>query len=109
MNLGISVAVSLLVAAGLAMAPPVQADTENTQAFLDEMHASGFVPLGSESFWVMNAWSQCEVMDGGTPPADVVKSILEANPDITEHDAGVIVALAVRHFCPSHLLAERPS
>ena len=109
MNTGIGLAASLLVAAGLAMAPPAQADAENTQAFLDEMHAAGFTPLGSESFWVMNAWSQCAAMDQGTPPAEVVERISKANPELTGDDAGVIVALAVRHFCPSHLhTAERP-
>jgi hypothetical protein len=94
---------SVLVAAGLAMAPLAHADAENTQAFVDEMHAAGFSGVGSDSFLVINAWKMCAAMDQGATPAKVAEELGAARSDLTPEDSGKVIVLAILHFCPSHM------
>jgi Protein of unknown function (DUF732) len=109
MNGVVGIAGSFLVAAGFALAPSARADAENTQEFVEEMHAAGFSGVGSDSFLVMNAWKMCAAMDQGVTPAEVAAGFGESQPDLSAEDVAMVVVLAIQHFCPVHLPVDEQS
>ncbi len=90
------------VAALMAMAAPAQADSGGGDAdFLAGLNSAG-ISYKSGPDAVGIGRRACELMDQGSPQADIVKAMIDQNPGFTTDGATKFVHVAENKLCPQH-------
>jgi len=83
------------------MAAPVQADTGGEANFLAGLNSAG-ISYNSGPDAVGIGRRACELMDQGSPQADIVKAMIDQNPGFTTDGATKFVRVAEDKLCPQH-------
>ncbi|MFZ3293225.1 MAG: DUF732 domain-containing protein [Mycobacterium sp.] len=96
------------VAAVIGLATTAQADPSGSDAtFIAALHSSG-IPYQNAPDAVAIGRRVCELMDQGHAEADVIKSMTQANPGLTDDVATRFTHIAESTYCPQYVKAAPP-
>lgn len=91
--------VAALVAGGVALAPPAQAD--DVQSYLDVLHERGITARSGDGTLVQMGMQICDLIAAGNSPVSVAAKVYrETDSTISAGDAGYIVGAAIGGLCP---------
>jgi hypothetical protein len=88
---------SLAVVIGMAV--PARADGSDDE-FLGMVHAAGITFPDPQRVVAAGKWV-CQQAGTGAPMVDLVKSVEEMNPALTQDKAAKFAAIAAHVYCPS--------
>jgi hypothetical protein len=91
----------------VGLAAPAHADTNQDQAFLSAVKSAGITVKNPDDA-ITTGKAVCESVQAGKQPADLVKTLQEANPDLPQVAAAKFTALATSAYCPDQLPGAKP-
>lgn len=91
----------------IGLAVPARADADGNDAkFLALLNQAG-ISYGSADQAVTAGKSVCQLMDGGMSDADVVKHVMERNPNFGSLDGAVqFTSIAANVYCPKYVIGN---
>jgi Protein of unknown function (DUF732) len=89
----------------IGLAAPAHADANQDQAFLDAVKAAGLSYETADKA-IAAGKNVCEMAKAGKPAAEIVKSLQDQNPGLTQETAAKFTAISTVAYCPDQ---KKPS